>query len=345
MFSWLSVVAIIVVVLRIFNLSVRDNLKQVEENSAERLTRSLLAVCFALTFYPLVRSFFLGQIQTWIDFLFAAVVLSWMTGRKALAGVATGLICLIKPQLSLLLLWGLLRKQQRFVAGMAATIGTFVILSLWRYGLADNLDYLNVLSFIGKHGESFYPNQSVNGLLNRMLFNGNNLVWDEKNLAPYNSHFGTLASSLLIVGAALFWRRKDQPGQLTDLLIATLSFTVASPIAWEHHYGEMLPMFAVALPATLSLGLAPRRIIWLAVSFFISSNYFQLTDRLAATHWNFLQSYLLFGAVLLLLHLYYLRHKQQELLTGWSREVPSTAGSRLAAECNWHTDRLSTLQR
>jgi len=140
-----------------------------------------------------------------------------------------------------------------------------------------------------------------------------------------------VASPLLIIGAALFWGSKDQPGRLIDLLIATLSFTIGSPIAWEHHYGVMLPMLAVALPATLSLGFASSRIIWPAASFFLSSNYFQFTNLFAGSHWNFLQSYLLFGAVFLLLHLYYLRHKQQELFTGGSCEAASTDGPKLAA--------------
>ena len=254
-----------------------------------------------------------------------------MTGRKGLAGVVIGFICVIKPQLSLLLLWGSLRRQWRFAAGLAITVGIFFILSLWQFGLPDHLNYLSALSFIAKTGECFYANQSANGLLNRMFFTGSNLVWDEI-FVSYNVwvHIGTVISSLLILGMAFFWRVGDQRCGLSDLLIAVLSFTIASPVAWEHHYGVMLPMFAVALPATLSLGLAPRGVIWLAVSFFISSNYFQFTDLFAGTHWNFLQSYLLFGAVLLLLHLYYLRHKQQELLAVRWREAPSTNGSTLA---------------
>ena len=42
-------------------------------------------------------------------------------------------------------------------------------LSLFRYGLHNNLAYLDVLSFLSKHGESFFANNSVNGILNGYL--------------------------------------------------------------------------------------------------------------------------------------------------------------------------------
>ncbi|MBE3143482.1 MAG: hypothetical protein IMZ61_06095, partial [Planctomycetes bacterium] len=43
--------------------------------------------------------------------------------------------------------------------------------------------------------------------------------------------------AVLILGA-LFWQRKtDRPAGVIDLSLATLSFTIASPVAWEHHYG------------------------------------------------------------------------------------------------------------
>ena len=71
----------------------------------------------------------------------------------------------------------------------------------------------------------------------------------------------------------------------------------------------MLPLFALALPAALSL----RSRAWIAVmaAFIFSSNFWLLANRLAPTRWNFLQSYLLFGAMILLLTLYLLRTRSQ----------------------------------
>ena len=46
-------------------------------------------------------------------------------------------------------------------------------------------------------------------------------------------------------------------------------------------------------------------------AFIFSSNFWLLANRLAPTRWNFLQSYLLFGAMILLLTLYLLRTRSQ----------------------------------
>jgi alpha-1,2-mannosyltransferase len=55
----------------------------------------------------------LGQIQSWLNCLFAASVLAYGLGRKGIAGFLIGLICLIKPQLSLFLIWVLAVLSQR----------------------------------------------------------------------------------------------------------------------------------------------------------------------------------------------------------------------------------------
>ena len=42
--------------------------------------------------------------------------------------------------------------------------------------------------------------------------------------------------------------RLRQPDRMIDFAVMTLTATVASPIAWEHHYGVTLPLFAVLAP-------------------------------------------------------------------------------------------------
>ena len=76
-----------------------------------------------------------------------------------------------------------------------------------------------------------------------------------------------------------------------------LSCTMASPIAWEHHYGILLPIFAVLVvavePKPLPLGL-------LAAAYALASVYIPATMLLAPTPFNFAQSYLLFAALIVL---------------------------------------------
>ena len=56
------------------------------------VARALLVLGFALTFYPIVKGFTLGQIQVWLNGLFALSIVCWATGWKASSGVLIGLM-------------------------------------------------------------------------------------------------------------------------------------------------------------------------------------------------------------------------------------------------------------
>ena len=209
--------------------------------------------------------------------------------------------------------WGMLRREWRFANSILVTAGTMLLISLWVFGVADHINYLRVLTYLSQHGESYYPNQSVNGLLHRLFLIGTEATVSPFTFPPYNPwvYAGTLVSSMLFIVIALFWKRgHHEHTEVTDFAIAALSFTMASPIAWEHHYSVLLPMFAVALPMTWASRLKHQGTALMAVSFVLASNYYQITNFLANTPFNFLQSYLFFGA-LLLFHLYRLRNAQQ----------------------------------
>ena len=61
------------------------------------LALDALVVLAALTFYPFIKAYSLGQIQMWLNVLFGIVVLAWMMGAPGAAGAALGLMCLVKP--------------------------------------------------------------------------------------------------------------------------------------------------------------------------------------------------------------------------------------------------------
>jgi alpha-1,2-mannosyltransferase len=266
-----------------------------------------------LSFYPLTRGFVLGQIQTWLTCLFAGAVLGWARGHRGLSGALIGLIVAAKPQLALLFLWGALQRSRGFLIGFGTVTGALELLSLWRYGHENHVDYLSVLAFLSVHGESLFANQSVNGLLARLLHTGNSVQWDAHGFPPYHPvvYYGTLVSSCLMIGTALVWRRKEigRRATLVKLLVAGLLFTMASPIAWEHHYGILLPVYAVMFALLLGGHSHRKLLVCLAVSYVASSNSFRFTNLAAETPWNFVQSYLLAAAALLLLiiHLHELR--------------------------------------
>ncbi len=269
-----------------------------------------VAVVFGLTltFYPAVKAFTLGQIQLWINALFAAALALFALGRPVASGVLTGLVCLMKPHYGLFALWSLLNREWRFMAALIATGSAGLGAAVLHYGWANHLDYLKVLSFMSRHGESYFANQSINGLLNRLAGLGApglypNVNFDAFAFPPYTPwvYWLTLACTALILIAALARRGGVQERALLFAIMG-ISLTVASPIAWEHHYGVFLPVFAFA--AGLMAG-SPALLALLGFSYVLVANSFPITNILAETVFNIFQSYTLAGGLILLIVLHY----------------------------------------
>jgi hypothetical protein len=282
------------------------------EGRSDRVGLVAAGVVLTLTYYPVVHAYSLGQIQVWLNALFAAVLWCWVRERRAAAGGLAGLLCLIKPHYGVLLLWGALRRQGRFVVAAGITAGVGLGVSLALIGPAHHLNYFRVLSFLSRHGETYYPNQSLNGLLNRLLGNGNNLEWDGQGFAPYHPvvYAGTMAGSLALLALALLGPiRRPLRGSALDLGMAAVCCTLASPVAWDHHYGVFLPVYAVLFGALRQGGAGRGAWLALGTSFALTANLFLFTNRWAATPVNFVQSYMLFGGLLAVALLHHLcRH-------------------------------------
>lgn len=275
----------------------------------DSLAQDIAALGLTLTFYPVLRSFAQGQIQTWINGLVAAALLSWLTNRITLAGALTGLVCLMKPTYGLVLAWAVIRRQGRFVIAASTVVLAGLALSVRLFGWADHLNYMPVLSYMAKHGECFYPNQSFNGLLNRLFFNGPNFPFDPRAYPPFHLwvYIGTPAGTAILVGLLLAYPMlKRLRPTAVEFAAAVLTATIVSPIAWEHHYGILLPIYALLLGLALGKPVMGKATLpCLGVSYLLTSNYLFIAQKTAAIPWlNLLQSYLFFGALAALALLY-----------------------------------------
>jgi hypothetical protein len=281
-----------------------------------------LPFMFVVLCYPLLKALEIGQIQSYLNGLFALALLSFTRGRTIAAGLLVGVMATIKPQMGLFLLWALLHREYRFAKAMGACVVVVGLISLALYGLRPHLEYLEVLSMISRHGESYYANQSLNGLLLRALDLGPNLSFTVMQFAPYNPwvRYATLLSSLLFISLALLtrWRARGvpAPARLRGIHfgLVALCFTVASPIAWEHHYGIVPALFAAALAPMLQQA-AISRILWLAIgaAWILLCTRISAVGALADTSLNFLQSHFFFGALILLGILYQLCRPPREV--------------------------------
>jgi hypothetical protein len=270
----------------------------------ERVARIALIIVFGVCFYPLVKAYTLGQMQVVVNACFAAFLWCWLTGRRVAAGLLVAAMAAVKPQYGLFALWGLVRGEWRFTAAAAAAGLALLALSVASFGLADHLDYLRVLAHVGRHGEAFWPNQSVNGFLQRLLANGESSAWNPAVYPPYHPvvYVGTLVTSVALLAAGLFAPpRTAKSGDALDLAGFALALTLATPLAWEHHFGVLLPILALLLAASLewrTWGAATWPL--LALCAWIASNYWDVLGRLSGTVWNPLQSLLFFAALALL---------------------------------------------
>jgi hypothetical protein len=289
---------------------------QVNAALLDRLFQAALILLFAITFYPLVKGFRLGQVQTWITAVFAILFFFYRKEKEGISGFLTGILCLLKPQYGLFVIWALLRKKIRFAVAFAFAIACGLGLSLWLFGLENHFNYVKVLQFLGKHGESYYANQSVNGLLNRLFFTGDILNFQKQLFPGFDSrvYTGTLISSLLLIGLAFFlpWRKRTA-GNLIDFSIISVTSILASPVAWDHHYGILLPIFAFVVPWLIA-NRANGWIVVTTISYVLISNEFAVANRLAnaTSGLNVLLSYQFFGGILFLVCLYMCLQKQVE---------------------------------
>ncbi len=300
--SWCAVWLTIFVSVLLFELTLRATGWPIG-GGVDTTLRALIATALGVTFYPLVKAYSLGQIQVWVDLGFALLVWAWWRRWPAVSGIALGVIGLMKPPLLLLALWGIARRQWRFVAACAAVVTAGLACSVAAFGISSHLDYVRVISYIGRRGEAFYPNQSFNGLLNRLFGNGDSIVWRGDAFPPvhWGVYAGTIVLGAMLAGAALVVPRRSERGSVLDLSIAALTSVIVSPVAWEHHFGILLPLFAVTTPTILLHRPAGKwTTLALGSAFVLTGQYFEPAQRLAGTWLNVAQSYLLLGSLLIL---------------------------------------------
>lgn len=276
----------------------------------------VIAAAFAvatLFFYPIMIAWRLGQIQALLNLAFALSCLCWVTNRKTASGALIGLSCLIKPQFALFLVWGLLRRQNGFAIGQAGVLGGGLLLSVLLYGWQNNIYYLDVLQYVSQRGEIFWDNSSVNGLMNGIIYPSEVLAFKYAEFPPFHwaVYLPTVLSSIAIIAAALLINRNSAAsGSVLDFMTAALSFTLASPIAWGHHYGIAMPILAVVFIeiARQTDGVRRRNfIIGWGACFLLFSNYWNVSELLAGTSAAILQNWRLFAVLGLVWMLYRLQ--------------------------------------
>ncbi len=281
--------------------------KAIQLSTVEKVIVGLLLTFLLFTFYPAVKAGTLGQIQVWLNAFFALAILCYITGYEVIAGILLGLMASIKPQYALFIVWGLFRGNKRLVIAMIVTGVLGLLLGIREFGFAMYFDYLRGLSFLTQHGESYYSNQSFNGLAGRLFSVRypdafNNLNWRGYYFPPFSKSiflFTQITTIAILIVAIIKTKSQGAESKIADFLLMGLGATLASPIAWEHHYGILFPIF-VCVWLILWFGDTPLKSIWAKVAFvtcyLVAANVFPFTKYLADSYLNIVQSYLFFAA-------------------------------------------------
>lgn len=289
---------------------------------AEQTAVGTLLTLLLFTFYPVVKAATLGQMQVWLNAFFAIAILCYITGWDILAGVMLGLMASVKPHYALFILWGFLRGNIKLVIAITVTGLLGVLLGMREFGFAMYIDYLRGLSFVTQHGESVYTNQSFNALAGRFfsvrypeLFN--NLKWNGYRYPPFNIwvfSFTQITSIAILVTTLIKTKSQSMESKVADFLLMGLGATLASPIAWEHHYGVLFPIF-VCVWLILWFGNVLNN-NWIRIAFIllylVAANVFPFAKFVADSYFNFLQSYLLMAASGLFLILLLIKHPRKD---------------------------------
>jgi hypothetical protein len=213
-----------------------------------------------------------------------------------------------------LLLWGALRRERAFSFGMLLVGSVGLLASLAVFGVADHLSYLELLSMIARSGEVYWANQSINGIAHRFLETGSPLEFANTFGAP---HAGvgllTTVSTALLLGTALWPPARDSPLRAApvDLALCVVAATIASPVAWEHHYGSFLAVFAVVAPLLDTRVGTPGLRIALLASFLLVANGLDRPALFFTSRWSgLLGAHTFWGGLTLLVVLHVLLRRR-----------------------------------
>jgi alpha-1,2-mannosyltransferase len=295
--------------------------RQSQLHVSTKLQLFLFVSLLTILYFPILQGAYLGNIQTWLNAFFAVALFCILKNKYLLAGALIGLVAMVKPQFGLLIIWALVRREWKFATGFFITFTLVSISAVVVYGLENHIDYLNAISFLSKHGESFHNNQSMNGLINRFFSISqpnlyNNLNWENiyQPFPPYNPwvYFGTILTSISILFLCLAFRpAKNENQRLVDFCLMSLGLTIASPIVWIYHYGVILPIYGILLTILcyqMSETRANRSIyILLNTLFILTSLSIPFVEYTADSYFNFLQSYYYFSTLGIFAVIYILR--------------------------------------
>lgn len=233
----------------------------------------LLWTLLVLMYFPLRWAVFCVNVQGQNNVLLALAAVAYAGRRFGWCGLALGLAICLKPHYSLLIVFFWLRGARRPAVASMAVVGAFAAISLVAVGPSPWVAYTTDVMPLMSEGYATWGNQTLPAAARRWFGDRHEMV-----LTPMEPTTRIISLGLSITAVvAACWPRwttaakalvqggwemeRERHLRLVDFGLAALLITLASPIAWDHHYGWTPILFAgsLALAARVSL---PRAWFW-----------------------------------------------------------------------------------
>jgi hypothetical protein len=212
---------------------------------AGRRERSLLvpASCALLAgaFYPVWHHLKIGQSSLLVLLLLAATLALLIRRRDTAAGLVLAVAILLKLTPGILLALLVMKRRWRAVGAAVAGVLALTLLSSLVTGVQPQVTYFGKMVPLLGSGTAFYPNQSLNGFLTRLLDAGDYRKADLSLDLQAPRILATALAAGVVILSLLAIARRRRGGESREALedgFATLvvASLLVSPISWEHHY-------------------------------------------------------------------------------------------------------------
>ena len=213
----------------------------------------------ALNFYPLLVGLYIGQSNVLILFFISCAFYLFKKGHDFFGGISLALAICTKPQMGLLLLFFILKKEYKIVFSAIVASAAFLGISFFFTAAGHWPDFMQYIYRLRGDASNlaWVANQSLTGLFYR-LFNIS-IKEGVPTLPVYYSPItgrilSFLSSAAVLLVGVFFWKQKTPRN--TDKInlefsLAIVTCLLLSPLTEEHHFVWLLMVFIFMMPALL----------------------------------------------------------------------------------------------
>lgn len=253
-----------------------------------------LASITALVFQPSIDSFWNGQLDTPLLFLFACIWASLAKGREVRAGALIAFAAMLKVFPVYVASFLLLRRRWRALVSCAVSGLLLLGISILLTGWAAHVEFVSRVLPINAGTTAWVENQSLPGLFARFYVDGRIDGPSKETIAPAATVLGALSGAAVLAATFLAGLRTTREQTLFGALVAALLLSL--PVAWIiYEVLLLIPLFdLLSQPFERDRrGTVRAALLALAVLLLAVGNHDTITQNAWVP-----QSYKLFGVLL-----------------------------------------------